>query len=227
MTPAVAELTLRPEGRHLTFAPGQYVLVSDENDRFPVRSYSVANAPDPSGSIRLLVTRVDKGRTSPWLTTSMPLGTSVMLSGPYGTFVVDPRSERPILCVAGGSGLAPVLSLAEAAVLRGTPRSFSVLFSARSEADLMYEDRFASWQAEQPGFRYVRTLTRAPGPPPVGRVGLVLPEIVPDLSGHDVFVAGAPGLVATVCRVAQDLGCVPGAVRTEAFFADPQGAAPA
>lgn len=222
VTPVITELTLEPLGATLEYLPGQYVLVCDEDYRVPVRSYSLASAPEPGGRLTLLVTRVEGGATSVWLADEVSTGDRVLVSGPYGTFVANTDAGRPVLCLAGGSGLAPVRALAQDAVRRGVPDPFTVFFSGRTEQDLIDQETFRDWGREHPRFRYLRTLTGAAGPAPLGRVGTVLPELVDDLSEHEVFIAGAPGFVAAGVRVARDLGCRPGRLHTEEFYAEPQ-----
>ena len=221
-TSVVVELELTPVGDPLSYLPGQYVLVGDEGFRIPVRSYSIANAPDALGRITLLVTEVPDGPTSRWLAREVQVGQTLLVSGPYGNFVADPDSSAPVLCVAGGSGVAPIRALAEDAVRRGVPVPFTVLFSGRTEADVIDRDRFTEWDDSHENFRFIRTLTRADGPAPLGRVPEVLPELVPDLSGHEIFVAGAPGLVAATIQTVRDLGVSPGRLHTEEFYAEPQ-----
>lgn len=222
VTPVIVELTLEPVDGALDYLPGQYVLVCDEDYRIPVRSYSIANAPNPDGRVTLLVTEVDGGLTSTWLAAEVAIGDTVLVDGPYGTFVADPEGGRAVLCLAGGSGLAPIRALAQEAVRRGVPDPFTVFFSGRNQEDLIDQEVFETWEQEHLGFRYLRTLTRASGPPPVGRVSSVLPELVPDLSEHEVFIAGAPGFVAAGVRTARGLGCRAGRLHTEEFYAEPQ-----
>lgn len=220
-TPTIVELVLCPVGAPLRYLPGQYVLLGDLEYRLPVRSYSVANAPRDSGELTLLVTEVEGGETSGWVHHRLRSGDRVSVSGPYGSFLTDPESDAPALYLAGGSGLAPVRALAEAAVAAGRPGSATLFFSARSEADLIDADRFARWQRERPGFRYLRTLTRAEGAPPLGRIPALLPELFPDLDGWDVFVAGASGFVQACTEAARACGARPGRLRSEAFFEEP------
>lgn len=222
VTPSIVELTLEPVAGQLSYRPGQYVLVCDEDYRIPVRSYSVANAPEPDGRLTLLVTEVADGVTSTWLAHEVTVGDPVLVDGPYGTFVADPGAGRPVLCLAGGSGLAPIRALAQDAVRRGIPEEFTLVFSGRTEADLIDQQVFQAWAEQHPRFRYLRTLTRAPGPPPVGRVTDVLPEWVPELSEHEVFIAGAPGFVAAGVRIVRQLGCRAGRLHTEEFYAEPR-----
>jgi CDP-4-dehydro-6-deoxyglucose reductase, E3 len=225
-THVIVELELRPAGVPIPYLPGQYVLLGDPGFTVPVRSYSIANAPRASGHLTVLVTRVAGGETSSWLHDRLRPGDGVLVSGPYGTFVAG-GAERPVLGLAGGSGLAPIRALAEEAVLRradGTsPRPpFTVLFSARTQADMMDADLFAHWSRRHPGLTFVRTLTREDGDPPQGRVPEVLGGLFPSLSGHEVYIAGGPGFVSACARAARVLGAPAVRVHTEEFFAEPQ-----
>ena len=228
-TPTIVELWLRPIASPLEYLPGEYVLLEDRDRQEPPRSYSIANAPRPDGLISLLVTRVLDGETSIWVHERLRVGEEVSISGPYGTFVDDPTSTAPCLLLAAGSGLAPIRSLLEAALSARRHRSLTLIFSARTEADVIDRERFAGWQARHPQFRFIRTLTRAAGPPPRGRIPALLPMLYQDLGDPDVFIAGAPGFVLACATAADGLGAQRARVHTEVFFVEPQpwsGAAP-
>ncbi|WP_347350204.1 FAD-binding oxidoreductase [Intrasporangium sp.] len=229
-TPVVAELTLDPVGDQVGFVAGQYVLAQDAGRTVPVRSYSVANAPRPDGRLTLLVTAVPDGPTSTWLARGSRVGDRLLVSGPYGTFVADPGHHGPTLYLAGGSGLAPVRALLQAAVARleagdaDAAERHTVLFSGRTPADVIDEAQLAELAGSHPWLDYLRTLTRvAPGsaPPPLGRVPEVLPGLLPDLGPHAVYIAGSPGFVDACTRTAQRLGVHAGRLHTEEFYAEP------
>ncbi len=95
-------------------------------------SYSLAAAPRPDGELTLQVTRIDGGSTSRWMHDDLEAGRRGGAPGPYGTFVGDPTVETPVLCLAAGSGLAPILALADAALRRGFALPVTLLFSART-----------------------------------------------------------------------------------------------
>jgi CDP-4-dehydro-6-deoxyglucose reductase, E3 len=202
-TPTICELWLRPLESALEYLPGEYVLLEDRDHELSPRSYSIANAPRADGLISLLVTRVPDGQTSAWVHERLCAGDEVSVSGSYGTFVDDPTATAPALFLAAGSGLAPIRALSEAAISAGARPSLTLVFSARTEADVIDRDRFAGRQVQHPRFRFIRSLTRGAGPPPHGRIPALLPTLYRDLSGHDVFVAGAPGFVLA-CAVAAD-----------------------
>ncbi|MGH2865858.1 MAG: FAD-binding oxidoreductase [Solirubrobacteraceae bacterium] len=221
-TPTILEVSLRPLTEPLGYLSGQYVLLEDRDRRIEQRSYSIANAPRADGSISLLITRVPGGQASDWVHGRLEPGDEVILTGPYGTFVAEAQSSRPCLYLAGGSGLAPMLALIEAALGATAQRPLTLLFSARTESDVIDRERFAHWQAAQPNFRFIRTLTRGPGPDPHGHIPDVLAGICPDLSGHELFIAGAPGLVNACTSAGEALGAAREQIHTEPFFAEPE-----
>ena len=221
-TATIRELWLRPLEGTLPFLPGEYVLLEPCDRLVPPRSYSIANAPRADGVISLLVTRVAGGRTSTWIHDQLRPGDEVSIDGAYGSFVDDPACTAPCLFLAAGSGLAPMRSLLEAALAAGTRRALTLIFSARTEADVIDGERFLGLQQRHAQFRFIRTLTRASGPPPTGRIPALLPGLGRELGGHDVFIAGAPGFVSACAVATEALGVAAERVHTEPFFVEPQ-----
>ncbi|HNB46831.1 MAG TPA: hypothetical protein PLL72_21815, partial [Burkholderiaceae bacterium] len=155
-----------------------------------------------------------------WLHDEVPVGGQVTLSGPHGTFIGDPSVDTPVLCLAAGSGLAPILSLTEAALKRGYPQPVALMFSAREEADLYDRGLMAWWQARHPNFRYVPTLTREQKPGILhGRIPALLGREFPDLWEHSVFIAGSTEFVDACVERVKQLGAQPQRIHTEGFFA--------
>jgi CDP-4-dehydro-6-deoxyglucose reductase len=224
-TPKIREVHLRPVGGPIRYWPGQYLMVGDETAGAPPRPYSIANAPRTDGDISLLVSRVPDGRTSGWIHESVAPGANVTVAGPYGTFIGDPGTDTPVLCLAAGSGLAPILALTDAALRRGFNRPVTILCSARTETDVFDQGLIAWWTAKHRKFRFLTTFT---GTPPVGaeltgRIPDVLASVTPDLSGHNVYIAGSPDF-AEACRAAAvSLGAHDERVHLEAYH--PQAAA--
>lgn len=222
-TPSIVQLDLGPLDQPLTFKPGQYVLLGDLDGRLPQRSFSIANAPRADGSIALLITRVSPaGVTSSWLHDDLRVGESVLVSGPYGTFTQRLPIVQPVLHLAAGSGLAPIMALIEAALASGTTVPITLFFSARSAADVYNEDLLAAWSAGHPIFKYERTLTREGGPSTGRRIPDLLPRRFPDLRGFELFIAGSEGFVLACEAAAIKHGANAIDVHTEPFFADPR-----
>lgn len=221
-TPRIVELRLRPLGAPMRYWPGQYVQLGDAVAGAPPRSYSLANAPREDGELVLQVAQQEDGTTSRWVHETLKLGDMVKLSGPYGTFIGDPSVDTPVLCLAAGSGLAPILALSEAALKRGYKQPVTLMFSGREPADLYDAGVMAWWQAKHRGFKYLPTLTQPVGPEwggLRGRIPALLPTVFKDLSGHSVFVAGSPSFVDDCVAAAKALGAKPELIHTEGYFA--------
>lgn len=222
-TPRIVELHLRPVAAPMRYWPGQYVTLGDARAGVPPRCYSVANAPRPDGTIVLQITRVDEGHTSRWVHERVHVGQVVQVNGPYGTFIGDPAVESPVLCLAAGSGLAPILALTEAALRRGFRQPVTLMFSARTPADLYADGLLAYWQTKHRSFTYVPCLTRLdtgqalPAGALAGRIPEVLGQRFPDLSAYSVFIAGSPAFVADCSQAVQALGALPQRMHTEGY----------
>jgi CDP-4-dehydro-6-deoxyglucose reductase len=221
-TATIRELWLKPLGFRLEYLAGEYVLLQDRAGEVPQRSYSIANAPRRGGLISLLVTRVRDGATSTWVHDRLRLGDEVSVSGPYGTFLDDPAASAAGLYLAAGSGIAPIRSLLETALVDGERRSLTLIFSARTEADLIDGHVFARWEILSRRFRFIRALTRTTGDGGQDRIPALLPTVCSDLSNHDVFIAGAPDFVLACTEASEGQGAQSRRVHTEAFFVEPQ-----
>lgn len=214
----VAELHLRPVGPPMRYWPGQYVVLGGREGPAP-RCYSIANAPRPDGEIVLQVARIDGPGTSQWIHEMLMPGTVTSVDGPYGTFIGDPAVETPILCLAAGTGLAPILALTEAALRRNYRKPVMLVISARTAEDLYGLGVLAYWQRRYRNFKYRCTLTREEAEGYLhGRVQQVLPELFADLSQHGVFIAGGPEFVEAATDAAKALGALPEQIHTEGFF---------
>lgn len=215
----IVELHLRPVGRPIRYWPGQYVTLGDPSADIPARAYSISNAPRPDGELVLQVARADVGVTSHWIHDRLEAGDSVKISGAYGTFIGDPAVDTPILCLAAGTGLAPILSLTEAALHRGFSKSVLLVFSARTRADVYGRGMLAWWRTKHRNFDYKLTLTREQAEGHLhGRVDRVLPSLCEDLSAHTIFAAGSPEFVETCIGAATARGAQQERIFTEGFF---------
>jgi len=215
----VMEIRLRPVGQPIRYWPGQYLTIGDAQNGIPARAYSIANAPRPDGEIVLQVARADDGRTSVWLHDTVQIGGVVKVSGAYGTFIGDPSVDTPVLCLAAGTGLAPILALAEAALRRGYRKPVTLVISARTLDDVYGLGMLVWWRTKHRNFDFKITLTREQHPDHLnGRLDRVLPMLFPDLSKHSVFVAGSPAFVETCVATAQSLKAQAAMTHTEGFF---------
>ncbi|WP_243717464.1 globin domain-containing protein [Actinomadura sp. KC345] len=204
----LAVLTLRPE-RPLPFLPGQYVSV--QTARWPRvwRTYSVANAPRPDGSISLHVRARPAGWVSGALVRHCAPGDTVLLGPAAGTMTLEPGSPRGLLLIGGGTGLAPMKALAEQAA--GTGREVRLLVGARTERGLYDLAELRRLESASARLRVVPVLSRSPGGPGGlhGRIPDVLPGFldgVPGWEDHHAYAAGPVPLVRRTVTALQRHG---------------------
>ena len=119
------------------FLPGQYALFYLPGLAVP-RTYSMANIDDGSGEWHFIVRRVPGGVGTVTLFDKVPVGSEIELDGPYGIAYLRTDSPRDIICIGGGSGLAPVLSIARGAIAEPklAGRKIHVFYGARTTLDL-------------------------------------------------------------------------------------------
>jgi len=146
-----------------TALAGQYGEV-DAGDISKPRSYSFAKTPEneEEGEVTFFVRRVPGGEFTEWLFSEDRVGKAVVLSGPYGSFWLRPGESR-IVCMAGGSGMAPIKSLLESAHNADTDREVLFLFGARTQKDLYCLDVMKQLQDKWKGnFEFVPVLSEEP-----------------------------------------------------------------
>jgi len=182
-------------GEQLRRLPGQYLDVLLDDGRR--RAFSIANAPHADEPIELHVRRVAGGGFTGDVFEKLPIGASLRVEGPLGTFVPREDSERPMLLMAGGTGFAPIKALIEHFLGLGTRRAMTLYWGARVPADLYLRALPERWARDVASFRFVPVLSDC-GQADGSRDGLVheaLLEDHPDLSGHDVYMSGPPAMI--------------------------------
>ena len=141
LTGDITRLVLKAPG--FEFMPGQYVdLWVPSTDGGARRSFSMANVPGED-RIELMIKRYPGGRLSGMLEGSIAVGDSIAFTGPYGSFRLR-RGEAPILMVAGGSGMAPVLSVLRQLSAEGCSRPVRFFYGARTDDDLFGLEQIAA-----------------------------------------------------------------------------------
>ncbi|MFN3712794.1 MAG: FAD-binding oxidoreductase [Alcanivoracaceae bacterium] len=157
-TDSVIQLTLAPVTLNecfCEFMPGQYIELWQPGSSYLSRAYSIANAPHGDGRISLHLRHVDKGRFTEWAFSKMQVGDELQARGPLGQFTMRSVPEAPLLFIAGGTGLAPVLSLIEQQADLFPDRDMVLIWGMRSGDDFYALDRLQSLTAKAPGLSIV------------------------------------------------------------------------
>jgi len=162
LTHDITRLVLRvAEPADFAFTPGAYVDLHVPGHEGERRSFSLANLPDAGGTLELMVKRYEGGLLAGQLQdgTIVP-GVELGFTGPYGAFKLR-DSERPILMVAGGSGMAPQLGILRQMAAEGCERPVRFYYGARTRADLFHLDVVQDLGAKLPDFAFVPVLSHA------------------------------------------------------------------
>jgi len=201
-TDTVAVLTIRPD-RRLSFEPGQHVPV--QAPRWPRiwRNYSIAKAPRDNGLIDIHVRAVPGGMVSTALVSHCATGDTVLLGAAKGEMRLPADPAVSLVCVAGGTGLAPAKAITEAivgAARQGRRRSITVYAGARRSRDLYDMRDLRALQLAYPSLTVIPVVERDLDFD--GRIGR-LPEVVkshPSFRDCDVYIAGPAGLITATVR---------------------------
>ena len=178
-----------------SFLPGQYVDVwvpgSDAR-----RSFSMANLPG-DGRIELIVKRYPGGRFSSLLDDAIAPGDELRFTGPYGAFHLR-DTDRPILMVAGGSGMAPILSLLRKLAAERSERTVRFFYGARTEQDLFHLDQIEQIGTALADFRFV---------PVTGFVHEPASEFLESGEMHDpeLYMCGPPPMIDAMIEQATEV----------------------
>jgi ferredoxin-NADP reductase len=184
------------------------------------RSYSIASAPDGT-RIDLTVERLDDGEVSPYLTDELRPGDQIELRGPIGGyFVWEPSQDGPLLLVAGGSGVVPLMAMLRLRAAAGSGTETRLLFSSRGWDDVIYRHELERLNGN--GLTVVHTLTRSQPPGWSGYARRVdadmLAEVGPGPAERPhVYVCGPTPFVEAVATALVQLGHDPHRVKTERF----------
>lgn len=186
-------------GEPLQFKPGQYVDIGIPGGSFS-RSFSMANLPsDASGELEFIIKVYPEGRFSSLLSGGqLSVGDELEVTGPYGVFTLRESSERRLLFVGGGAGMAPILSLLRSLAQRGSGRRAVYYYGARTEGDLFGREELDELARRLPGFRFVPALSDAFGRGWQGEQGLitdVVERMEGDLEQVDAYLCGPPPMV--------------------------------
>ncbi len=220
-TDKILELKLAPLGKPIRFWPGQYAMIGDESLGHPLRPYSIANAPKENGELSFLITKEENGKTSPWIHDGINVGETIKVNAPYGTFLGDPSVNTPILCLASGSGLAPILSLLNAYLSRGNKNHVTLLFSAKTREDLLHFGEIKYLESKYVNFKFKYTLTQESNKEGglEGRIDKVLPNILPSLDNYSIYIAGGVPFVHSCKDTVESLGAQKELIHMEEYFA--------
>jgi ferredoxin-NADP reductase len=187
------------------------------------RSYSIASAPEHEGAVELSVEKIADGEVSGYMHDVLMPGDLLEVRGPIGGyFVWEAMQGGPLLLIAGGSGVVPLMAMLRHRAAAGSRVPARLLFSARSAEDLIYREELDALAADGSGLEVVYTLTRSQ---PAGWRGYsrridrdMLREVSAPLGATALcYVCGPTLLVETVASGLTAIGLKDAQIKTERF----------
>lgn len=223
-TPAVSTFSLElPQFKPHRAGQHYDVRLTAEDGYQAQRSYSIASEPERAGGIDITVERVADGEVSGYLHEVGMVGDRIEVRGPIGGyFVWEATSGGPLLLVAGGSGVVPLMAMLRHRAASRAKVPARLLYSARSLDDVIYREELDRLAASGSGLEVFYTLTRTQPPGWKGYKRRIDREMLADVAlplrrGTKVFVCGPTLMVEAAANGLIEIGIPPAQIRTERF----------
>jgi ferredoxin-NADP reductase len=187
------------------------------------RSYSIASEPEREGEVDFTVERIEDGEVSTYLHDVAVIGDRVEVRGPIGGyFVWNVDMANPLLLIAGGSGIVPLMSMIRHRAAAGVHTPAALLYSSRHFEDIIYHTELEMLGRANGGLHVFHTLTRSQPPDWNGYTRRIdeamLREVVGPLGRSvQVFICGPTLMVESAANALVRIGIDPNQIRTERF----------
>ncbi len=199
----------------LDFLPGQYVNLGVPGTE-ESRAYSFSSRPG-APEVSFLIRNIPGGLMSDWLMKHAAPGARMRFTGPNGSFFLR-AVERPVVMLAGGTGLAPILSMLEVLAEKGCDQSVHLIYGVNRDSDLVELDRIRSLAAQLPGFTWDCCVADSHGAWPLkGYVTHHLMDAHLNGGDCDVYLCGPPPMVEAVRTFLKEKGVEPAHFYYEKF----------
>lgn len=201
----------------LAFLPGQYVNLKVPGSE-QSRAYSFSSL-QKDGEVSFLIRNVPGGLMSSFLTNLAKAGDNLSLAGPLGSFYLRPI-QRPLLLLAGGTGLAPFTAMLEKIAEQGSEHPLHLIYGVTNDFDLVELDRLQALAARIPNFTYSACVANPDSQYP--QKGYVTQHIEPrhlNDGDVDVYLCGPPPMVEAVSQYVREQGITPANFYYEKFAA--------
>jgi NAD(P)H-flavin reductase/ferredoxin len=216
---SLSELSLTLD-EPMKFYAGQFVELEVPGYAGVWRSYSIASSPQAPSKLKFIVKRIEGGLFSGRLDV-FEVGTQLGLRGPYGSSYLRP-GDRPVVMVAAGSGIAPILSMLADAAAQHDPRTFTFFYGARTRADLVKVASLSDL-ANRLDLTVVMSLSQptqdCEWTGPVGRVTRAVQSMLADAIEHDAYLCGAPQMCDSIALLLEAKGIRESRIFFDKFYA--------
>ncbi|MBI3547978.1 MAG: hypothetical protein HY078_02890 [Elusimicrobia bacterium] len=202
-TPSVKAFRLSlPEGVPFPFTPGQFVMVNFPSEPENTRAYSLASSPLEAGFVEIAFAKAGAFTARMF---DLKVGDTLGVEGPYGKWIY--KEDPHAVLISGGTGITPFRSIIRYAADKRLPRKITLIYSARSAAEIIFAKDLEAW-ASLPNVNTVVTVTRPQEPSSsgwkgrTGRIGIdLIRESVPDSNSATFYLCGPNALVSELSGV--------------------------
>ncbi len=203
---------LSPE-EGITFKPGQYVQLEvpkyEKISDPEFRAYSISSDSMEHGNLELVITKVPEGAVTTYVHEYLKNDDELTIYGPYGDFYLR-DSDRGILLIATGSGLAPMKSILHQIEKEDIRRETILFFGAKNIGDLYYFDELKALETKLPDFKFYPALSRVGEDDKWdgerGRVTNLIEKYIPENAEFDVYLCGAPPMIESCMKLLTQKG---------------------
>lgn len=207
-------------GSAAEFEPGQYAELTTP-DGLVRRAYSIANTANWEGRLEFIIHLQPKGLFSDYLSKQALIGDRVRVRGPQGAFVLQDNGHRPRCFVAGGTGLAPMLSMLRRMVEFGENHPATLLFGVTAEQNLFKCQELDDLQAQLPHLK-LQVCIWKPGEVWAGFTGTPVDalrhHLASSASKPDIYLCGPPAMIDAAEKAAQEAQIPAAQVYSERFL---------
>ena len=217
----IKSLSLRVlNSKTIDFKPGQYIQFKiPGTDEY--RAYSVASSSSVKDKVELIIRLVPGGLCSTYVHKALERSDKVVFTGPFGDFYLREDSDRDIIAIGGGGGMAPIRSIIYHLAEKGMPRRFLYFFGARTKKDLFFTEELKRVEKKYPNFKYIPALSE-----PLrqdrwdGEVGLITQaaeKYIDPERDNEAYLCGPPPMIDAAVRVLTKKGVKPGHIYYDKF----------
>lgn len=208
------------------FGAGEYLTVFETIEGMPVtRAYSISSSPKESleGKYVLTIRLVEGGLMSRYIFDNWQVGTEVQVSAPAGNFEYQPlRDAKKVVCLAGGSGITPFISMAKAVCDGDEDFEMILLYGSKSSDCILFKDELAELEKSCDKIKVVHVLSEEKGRAKKGmEKGFITAELIkkyaPENEAYSVFICGSQQMYAFVDKEVEKLGLEKKYIRHEMF----------
>ena len=225
LTHDIKELTLKlVEPANIEFTAGKFIQLQtppyELTDEPVYRAYSLSSAPSVTDEVEVEIRRVPNGICTTYVHDYLKEGEEIIFNGPYGDFYLR-DTDHDVVCIAGGSGMAPIKAILLDMVEKGIDRKVRYFFGAVTKRDLFLVDDMKELEGKLPDFKYIPALS---GPLPEdewdGETGLITDVLGRNLESGDnleAYLCGSPGMIDACVKVLANKGVPPELIYYDKF----------